>query len=70
MLKLFSYLKDKRDSDRWRYFKGEFRYDKNDYVMECDVRMDNQMLTYRNLHIEHKQVEISVDDMIRQGMIN
>lgn len=55
---IISYLFDfvsRKPHDQWWVYKGEFMYEGNSYLLECDCRMDNQVFTYRNLHIEHKQ---------------
>jgi len=67
--RLFNFLKNKRNSDQWWKYKGEFNYDGKDYVLEVDVRMDNQMLTYRNMFIEYKQVVIDLDELPK-GILN
>jgi len=69
---IISYLFDqvaRKPINRWWQYKGEFRYDGKDYNLECECKMDNQVFTFRNLYIEHKQVVIDIDDMIKQGLI-
>lgn len=65
---LFDFVARKRH-DTWYQYKGEFKYEGNTYNLECKCKWDNQMFTYRDLFIEHKQVEISIDDMIKAGLI-
>jgi len=70
---IISYLFDfvsRKQGDRWWQYKGEFKYDGAEYNLECEVRMDNQMFTYRNLYIEHKQRIIDVDDLVNKGIIH
>jgi len=69
---IISYLFDfvaRKPYGKWWQYKGEFKYEGNAYNLECDCMFDNQMFTYRNLFIEHQQVIIDVDDMIRKGLI-
>jgi hypothetical protein len=66
---LFEFLSRKRQGD-WYKFKGEFKYDGVEYLIECDCSMDNQMFTYKNLLIEHKQQVIEVDELVKQGLLN
>jgi len=66
---LFDYVARKNDG-RWYAYKGVFKYDNHEYNIECECKMDNQMFTYKNLFIEHKQVEIDIDEMVRKGMLN
>lgn len=66
---LFDFISQKPQNQWWK-FKGEFSYEDKTYELECDVRMDNQMFTYRNLFIEHKQVVIDVDEMVKRGLLN
>jgi hypothetical protein len=67
---IFKFLERKPNSDQWWHYKGEFNYDGKDYVLEVDARMDNQMLTYRNMFIEFKQVTIDLDEMAARGLLN
>lgn len=60
----------RKPHDQWWQYKGEFQYEGKTYNLECDCKYDNQMFTYRNLHIEHKQQIIDVNEMIRKGLIN
>lgn len=66
---LFDYVCRKKD-DRWWKYKGEFKYQGQEYVIECECRMNNQMFSYRNLLIEYKQVVIDVDEMVKKGLLN
>ena len=66
---LFDYVARKRPGD-WFKYVGEFKYDGVVYNLECECRMDNQMFTYRNLFIEHKQQIIDVDQLVRDGVLN
>ena len=70
VLKLFDFLKNKLNSDQWWKLNCDFSYAGNMYQLEVEARMDNQMLTYRNMHIEHKQVVIDVDEMNQKGMLH
>lgn len=65
---LFNFVSGKKPGEWWTY-KGEFVFEGKPYNIECTVMYDNPMFKYKNLHIEHKQQEISVDDMVRQGML-
>ena len=67
---IFKFLENKRNSDQWWKYKGEFNYDGKDYVLEVEARMDNHMLTYRNMFIEYKQGVIDVDDLAARGLLN
>lgn len=46
--------------DHWWKYSGEFKYEGKTYNLECECKMDNEMFTYRNLHIEHKQEVIDL----------
>lgn len=61
---LFDFLARKRQGD-WYKFKGEFKYDGVEYIIECECKTDNQMFTYKNLFIEHKQIVIDVEDVLK-----
>lgn len=65
---LFDYISRKKHDTWWQY-KGQFKYEGQTYNLECQCKYDNQLFTYKNLHIEHEQVVIDVDDMVRKGMI-
>jgi hypothetical protein len=65
---LFDYVSRKKEGYWWHY-KGEFNYQGKDYNLECDCKCDGTMFTYRNLHIEHKQVEINIDEMVKEGLL-
>jgi hypothetical protein len=70
---IISYLFDyvaKKPQDRWYKYKGEFKYDGKEYLLEAECRMDNQVFTYRNMIIEHKQVVIDIDEMVQKGLIH
>ena len=65
---IISYLFDfvaRKPRDQWWQYKGEFKYDGNEYDLECDCKWDNQVFTYRNMHISHKQQIIDVEDVMR-----
>lgn len=66
---LFDYV-SKRQYDQWYKYTGEFKYEDKVYNLECECRMDNQMFTYRNLFIEHKQQIIDLDQLVRDGVLN
>jgi hypothetical protein len=69
---IISYLFDfvaRKPRDQWWRYKGEFKYDGKEYELECDCKYDNQMFSYRNLHIAHKQEVIDVDDLAKQGLL-
>jgi hypothetical protein len=69
---IISYLFDyvaRKPRDQWWSYKGEFKYEGKTYNLECDCKYDNQMFTYKNLHIEHKQEVIDIEDMIAKGLI-
>lgn len=66
---LFDFVARKPHSQWWQY-KGEFKYEGEEYNLECECKYDNQMFTYRNLFIEHKQQVIDVDDLVRKGLLN
>ena len=59
----------KRERDRWWSYKGEFKYEGETYNLECDVKYDNIMFTYKNLHIEHKQRVLDIEEMVQRGLI-
>lgn len=70
---IISYLFDhvaRRNRETWWHYKGEFKYEGQEYELECDCKWDNQMFSYKNLHISHKMVTIDVDDMVKQGLLN
>lgn len=60
----------RRDRDRWWQYKGEFNYQGITYLLECECRWDNQVFSYRNMHIEHKQVEIDLTDKENEFLVN
>lgn len=66
---LFDFVARKKDG-RWWQYKGTFKYEGKEYNLECDCKYDNQLFTYKNLHIEHKQVEIDIDEMVKAGLLN
>lgn len=45
----------RKPRDQWWKYKGTFVYEGKTYNLECDCKWDNQMFTYKNLFIEHKQ---------------
>jgi hypothetical protein len=70
---IISYLFDfvnRKKPDTWWHYNGEFKYQGDTYILECDVRMDNQMFTYRGLMIEHKQQVLEVEDVLRGNILN
>ena len=60
--KLWNYLNNRADSDMWHRYTGDFKYDGETYTVQVEVRLDNVMLTYRHMHIEHKQVIIEIPE--------
>lgn len=54
MVYLFDYVARKPREQWWQY-KGDFLYEGRGYNLECECKLDNQMFSYRNLFIEHKQ---------------
>ena len=66
---LFDYVARKRPG-YWFDYKGEFKYDGVTYNLECKCKMDNQMFTYKDLFIEHKQQIIDVDHLAKDGRLN
>lgn len=66
---LFDYV-SRRPFNEWYKYKGEFKYEGKEYNLECECKMDNQMFTYRNLFIEHKQQIIDLDQLVRDGVLN
>lgn len=68
--RMYDFLKDKRRSEVWWQYKGSFIYDSREYEFECDVRMDETMLTYRNMHLSHKTIEVDIEDMEAKGLLN
>lgn len=68
---IISYLFDhvaRKLRDRWYKYKGEFHYDGKTYDLECECKWDNQMFTYRHMHISHKQVELDVNDVLEMDL--
>ncbi len=68
---IISYLFDymcRKPRDTWYSYKGEFKYEGREYNLECECRFDNQMFTYKNLFIEHKQVIIDVNDVLEMDL--
>ena len=69
---IVSYLFDfviRKQRDVWWQYKGEFKYEDETYNLECECKTDGIVFSYRNLHIEHKQVVIDIDDMIKAGVL-
>jgi hypothetical protein len=69
---IISYLFDqitRKERDRWWTYKGEFQYEGETYNLECDCKWDNILFTYKNLHIEHKQRVIDIEEMVQRGLI-
>ena len=67
--RMFNFLRDKRDSDDWWKYKGTFVYDSREYEFECEVRMDEAMLTYRKLHLAYKTIEVDITELEARGLI-
>lgn len=65
----FDYVSRKPYNQWWKY-STTFHYDGHEYELEIEAKMDNQVFTYRHMHIAHKTIEIDIDDMIRQGLMN
>lgn len=68
--RMYDFLKDKRNSDSWWKYKGTFVYDSREYEFECEVRLDETLLTYRKLHLAYKTIEVDVEDFERRGLLN
>jgi len=68
--KLYDFLKNKRDSYKWWQYKGSFMYEGREYEFECEVRMDNEMLTYRKMHLAYKTIEVDIAEMESRGLLN
>lgn len=69
---IISYLFDfiaRKPQSQWWHYNGTFKFDGKEYNLECDCKFDNQMFTYKNLFIEHKQVVLDVEDVLA-GRIN
>jgi len=69
---IISYLYDqmlRKERDRWWTYKGEFKYEGETYNLECDCKLDCVMFTYKNLHIEHKQRIIDLEEMVTRGLL-
>lgn len=70
---IISYLFDyvaRHPRGQWYRYKGDFNFDGKSYELECDCMWDNEMFSYRNMHISHKQIEIDVDELVREGLLN
>lgn len=65
---LFDHI-SRKTYGQWYKYKGEFKYEGQEYNLECECKMDNEIFTYKNLFIEHKQVVIDIDDMVARGLI-
>jgi hypothetical protein len=70
IIRLYNFLKDKRESDSWWKHSGTFVYDSREYEFSCEVRLDQMMLTYRKLHISYKTIEVDIAELERQGLLN
>jgi hypothetical protein len=66
---LFDYVSRKKHDTWWRY-KGEFQYEGISYDLECDCKYDNQIFTYRNMHIQYKQQVIDLEADENQYLVN
>lgn len=69
---IVSYLFDamgRKPQNQWHNYKGEFRYDGQAYDLECDCKLDNQIFSFKNMHISYKQQVIDIDDWVRKGML-
>lgn len=66
---LFNYLGRKKQGHWWHY-NGEFKYEGTVYDLECDCMWDNQMFTYKNLHIQHKQIIVDAEYFAETGIIS
>lgn len=60
--KLHAYVAGKAYGE-WYKYDGEFQYEGNEYELSCECKTDNQIFTYRNLHISHKQKVIDIESM-------
>lgn len=69
MLRLFTFISQKLVDQWWRY-SGEFKFEGKEYELECDCKYDNQMFTYKNLHIAHKTQVINIQDLVDKGIIH
>ncbi len=61
---IISYLFDfvaRKETGKWWKYNGTFKYDGQEYDLECECQYDNQMFTYRNMHIQYKQEIIDLD---------
>ena len=65
---LFDFVSRKKWGQWWKY-KGEFKYEGQSYNLECECMFDNQMFTYRNMFIEHKQIVIDIEELNRTGKL-
>lgn len=69
---IISYLFDeiaRKDRDKWWKYKGNFKFNGKNYNLECECKWDNQMFTYRNMYIEHQQIEIDIEQAIKIGLL-
>ena len=69
---IISYLFDavqRKPHNQWWKYEGEFQYQGETYNLECDCKWDNILFTYKNLHIEHKQRVIDIEDFVKRGLI-
>lgn len=57
----------------WRKYRKEFTFEGRDYVFNCQYKIESikekPHLSYRNFHIEQKQIVIDVEDVL-QGKVN
>jgi hypothetical protein len=60
----------KRPRNIWHKFECELSYEGKQYNLECDCRWDNEMFSYRDMHISHKQIVIDVHDMEAKGLLD
>lgn len=64
---LFDFVTTK-SRDQWWKYKGEFQYEGRDYDLECECKWDNEMFTYRNMHIGYKTIILDVEDVLNFDM--
>lgn len=73
LLAMWEDVKHVRDDDKWRDYKQEFKFEGKAYVFECQFKIrsikEKLHLTYRHFHIEHKQIILDIDDMVKKGLI-
>ena len=67
---LFDWLSKNGKRDEWYKYVGKFEYEGEPYELECECRRDNEVFSYRKLHICRPTQIIDVHDMERRGMLN